>query len=298
MAKELDYFQLMRNFWDWSFENPDIVKPTHCALFGFIVEHCNRMGWKDKFGLPASMVLDAIGIKSYSVYKKTFDDLVDFGFIEVIQYSKNQHSSNVIALKENYKAHYKALDKANIKHVTKQVSTHSQSTLESTVSIIKQDTITHKTKKHITNIQTLMSEATASDVSEGNQEYFEIAKSFYELFKHNSTETIKVEWLHLKKIKAEKMCNDFRLMIQTDKRTMDDLRLIWKFLKTDSFWMQNIQSSEKLREKMDQLLTKAKNGNTINGNRKNGKGYSTVATPEKIIDWLNTPIGGHQTNMG
>jgi hypothetical protein len=123
MAK-LDYYSLMRAFWDFAFENPELIKPVHCALFAFTVEHCNRLGWKQKFGLPASMVLDAIGIKSYSVYKKTFDDLVDFGFIEVIQYSKNQHSSNVIALKENCKANYKAYDKANTKHVAKQLTKH------------------------------------------------------------------------------------------------------------------------------------------------------------------------------
>lgn len=123
MAK-LDYYTLMRNFWDFAFENPEVIKPVHCALYAFTVEHCNRLGWKQKFGLPASMVLDAIGIKSYSVYKKTFDDLVDFGFIEVIQYSKNQHSSNVVALKENCKANYKAYDKANTKHVAKQLTKH------------------------------------------------------------------------------------------------------------------------------------------------------------------------------
>lgn len=123
MAK-LDYYSLMRNFWDFAFENPEVIKPVHCALYAFTVEHCNRLGWKQKFGLPASMVLDAIGIKSYSVYKKTFDDLVDFGFIEVIQYSKNQHSSNVVALKENCKANYKAYDKANTKHVSKQLTKH------------------------------------------------------------------------------------------------------------------------------------------------------------------------------
>lgn len=121
---KLDYYKLMRDYWDFAFENPDLIKPTHCALYAFAVEHCNRMGWKTKFGLPASMVLDAIGIKSYSVYKKTFDDLVSWGFIEVVTYSKNQHSSNVIALKENCKATFKAHDKASVKHVTKHIPTH------------------------------------------------------------------------------------------------------------------------------------------------------------------------------
>lgn len=134
---KLDYFKLMRNFWDFAFENPELIKPNHCALFAFTVEHCNRLGWKLKFGLPASMVLDAIGLKSYSVYKKTFDDLVEFGFIEVIEYSRNQHSSNIVALKENYKAHYKAYNKANVKHDRTTTESTLQSTLQSTVSIDK-----------------------------------------------------------------------------------------------------------------------------------------------------------------
>lgn len=130
-------YDLSRSFWDFAFENPDKVKPTHISIYFFAIEHCNRFGWKEKFKLPASMVLEAIGIKSYSVYKKAFDELADWGFIQVIEYSKNQYSANIIALKENSKASNKALDKALIKHASK----HSESTLESTVSVIKQITI-------------------------------------------------------------------------------------------------------------------------------------------------------------
>jgi hypothetical protein len=139
----MDIFKLNRYFWDYAFENPEKIKPNHCAIYYFALEHCNRLGWKKKFGFPTSMVLEATGIKSYSVFKKTFDELVLFEFFEVIEYSKNQYSSNIIALKENYKALNKALDKASIKHVTKQ----SESTVQSTVQSI--DSI----DKHNTNIQ-------------------------------------------------------------------------------------------------------------------------------------------------
>lgn len=130
----MDIYKLYRNFWDFAFDNPEKIKPTHIAIYSFAIEHCNRLGWKQKFGLPSSMVIEAIGIKSYSVYKKCFDELVNYGFFEVIEYSKNQYSSNIIALKENYKAPYKALDKALTKHVSK----HLQSTCESIDSIDKQ----------------------------------------------------------------------------------------------------------------------------------------------------------------
>lgn len=123
----MDIYNLSRTFWDFSFESPHKIKPNHCAVYFFAVEHCNRLGWKKTFGFPTSMAMEATGIKSYSVYKKTFDDLVDFGFFEVAQYSKNQYSSNIIALKEYSKAHGKALDKALTKHSGKQSESTGQS---------------------------------------------------------------------------------------------------------------------------------------------------------------------------
>jgi hypothetical protein len=146
----LNIYILSRYFWDFAFENPVKIKPIHCSIYFFAVEHCNRLGWKKNFGLPTSMVIEAIGVKSYSVYKSAFDDLVSFGFFEIIQYSKNQYSSNVIALKENDKAddkaNSKALDKALIKHVTKQC----ESTVQSIDSIIIQLT---RDKEQLTNKQ-------------------------------------------------------------------------------------------------------------------------------------------------
>jgi hypothetical protein len=120
----MDIYTLSRNFFNWSFENPDKINTNHVALYFFCIENCNRLGWKEKFGLPTSMAKEAIGIKNFRTYKKTLDDLVEFGFILMIEKSKNQYSSNIIAIvkytKAHAKAHAKALDKALIKHSTKQ----------------------------------------------------------------------------------------------------------------------------------------------------------------------------------
>ncbi len=130
-------YELSRNWFDWCFENPEKISPNHTALYFFICEHSNRMGGKIKFGLPTTMAKDAIGIRSYNTYIKTLNDLVDFGFIVLVERSKNQYSSNIIALSNFNKAHNKALDKALIKHATKQ----SESTSKSISSIDKQITI-------------------------------------------------------------------------------------------------------------------------------------------------------------
>ena len=129
----MNSYELSRNWFDWSFENPEKINPNHSALYFFIIEHCNRLGWKEKFGLPTTMAKESIGIRSYNTYIKTLNDLVNFGFIKLIEKSKNQYSSNIIALSNFNKATDKALDKALVKHGTKQ--------RESISSINKQETI-------------------------------------------------------------------------------------------------------------------------------------------------------------
>ena len=126
-------YELSRSWFDFSFENPELISPIHGAIFFFAIEHCNRMGWKKKFGFPSRMAMDAIGVKSYHTYIKAFSDLVDWGFFELVKKSKNQYSSNIIALSKYNKALDKALDKAISKHASK----HSQSTHQSTNSINK-----------------------------------------------------------------------------------------------------------------------------------------------------------------
>jgi len=138
-------YDLSRNWFNWCFENPEKIKPNHTALYFFCIEHCNRLGWKSKFGLPTTMVKEAIGIKSYNTYINTLNDLVDWGFVEMIERSKNQYSSNIIALSNFNKALDKALDKALIKHTTKQ----SESTRQSIDSIDKQLTSKQKNNKQI-----------------------------------------------------------------------------------------------------------------------------------------------------
>lgn len=131
----MDHFKLLRDFWDFAFENPEKISPNHCALYCFIINHSNRLGRKKKLGLPTEMTKEAIGIKSYNTYINTLTDLIDWGFIELLQKSKNQYSSNIIALSNFDKALDKALDKAMLMQVQKQSKSTSESTSESNSSI-------------------------------------------------------------------------------------------------------------------------------------------------------------------
>jgi hypothetical protein len=132
----MNSYELSRNWFDWAFENPELVSPTHTAIYFFAIEHCNRLGWKDKFGFPTQMAMDAIGVRKHQTFTKHFTDLVEWGFIGLVQKSKNQYSANIISLKSAKPKNGKALDKALVRHGAKQ----SQSTGQSKDSIDKQET--------------------------------------------------------------------------------------------------------------------------------------------------------------
>ena len=115
----MDSYSLSRNFWNWAFDNPEKISPNHAAIYFFAIEHCNRLGWKNKFGFPSQMTMDAIGIKKHSTYIRYFNDLVGFGFFELIQKSSNQYSANIISLTSALPKKGEALDKAMSKHGAK-----------------------------------------------------------------------------------------------------------------------------------------------------------------------------------
>jgi len=151
MGKEINSYDLSRNWFNFCFDNPEKISPNHTAIYFFAIEHCNRLGWKEKFGFPTQMAMDAIGIKKHQTYIKYFYDLVDWGFFKLVQRAKNQYSSNIITLVSAVPKKGKALDKAIIKHRAKQTESTGQSIGQSTGqskdSILKQETIEQQTNK-------------------------------------------------------------------------------------------------------------------------------------------------------
>jgi hypothetical protein len=134
-------YELSHNWFDFCFENPEKINPSHTAIYFFAIEHCNRMGWKTKFGFPTQMAMDALGISKHSTYIKYFNDLVEWGFLILVQKSSNQYSSKIISLNFAMPKKGKALGKALVKHGEKQSLSEGESTVISDGSIIKQDNL-------------------------------------------------------------------------------------------------------------------------------------------------------------
>lgn len=117
----------------------------------------------------------------------------------------------------------------------------------------------------------LLSEV-SSDVV--NQEYFEAAKSFQELFKQNLEEA-GASTAIIDKAKGT-WIDDIRLMIEADKYSMDDLRGAYVFLQKNEFWKKNILSTKKLRERMPRIKMEMHNGKS-RGNNKEATSWDELA---------------------
>jgi len=111
-------YNLIKDWFEWCKHNRDKNNPTLSALYFWIVEKCNSLGWVNSFGLPTDEAMHVLAIGSYNTYKKNLLILQDIGFITIIQFSKNQYTSNIIALSK--------FDKAQAKHLTKQMQGTSE----------------------------------------------------------------------------------------------------------------------------------------------------------------------------
>jgi hypothetical protein len=101
---ELKGYELSKAWFEYAFEHPGTVKPVHTALYFYIVDHWNRLGKKPSFGLPTDVAMEAVGISNYKTYKSALVKIIDFGFVTVDAWSKNQYAATVVALVKNAKA--------------------------------------------------------------------------------------------------------------------------------------------------------------------------------------------------
>ena len=116
---KLTGYELGKRWWNFALENPEIVTPTHGILWFWIIEVANKTGWKEKFNLHTALSMNAIGVKNYKTYKKVLDNLINWGFIEMIVKAKNQYCASVVALVKNTKADTKAPTRADTKAPTR-----------------------------------------------------------------------------------------------------------------------------------------------------------------------------------
>jgi hypothetical protein len=115
MKEVKDGYTLSKQWFDFVNETDKLVKTSHGSLYFWLIQLNNQLKWKHVFGLPSNHSMNMTGIKSYKVYRKTLDDLIKWGFVELRRKSSNQYTANEIALVLIAKADSTQIEKHGVK---------------------------------------------------------------------------------------------------------------------------------------------------------------------------------------
>lgn len=106
MKPAVNGYDLSRAWFDFAFENNDKVDCKHTAMYFYCIDLNNRLGWKEKFGLPTDQTMNALSIRNHRTYSKIFQDIVDWGFINVIKKKCKSTFFNNNSLVQKYQSKY------------------------------------------------------------------------------------------------------------------------------------------------------------------------------------------------
>jgi hypothetical protein len=118
-------------------------------------------------------------------------------------------------------------------------------------------------KEKINNI--LLSQVDESTLDHEIKQYYQIALSFWTLIKSN-LEELNISITEIDRAKFETWVKPIELLMRIDGRTKEEFREVWKFIRDDDFWKEQIRSTAKLRKKnkdgityFEMLLIKSRN---------------------------------------
>lgn len=121
---------------------------------------------------------------------------------------------------------------------------------------LQQNVTIHSDKVSQTLTESTTENTTESKSSSRKQVYnednihFQLANRLYSRILENNP--------NVKKPNLQTWANDMRLMMERDDRTEEQIIYLIDWVQNDSFWMSNIMSPRKLRERFDQLVLRIK----------------------------------------
>jgi hypothetical protein len=183
--------------------------------------------------------------------------------------------------------------KQNATTVNDRSTTVDENQISSTVSDSVSDSVTvNDSVNEEPNNKLLLSQVDESTLNDREKEYYQIASSFWTLIKSNLTElNLSVDTIENADYKI--WTNPIRLLMETDKRTLDEIREVFTFVRDDEFWKQQIQSTSKLRKKdkegtkyFDILLIKSRNEKRKSNSSESNSGV-TDAYKQSIYNRLH-----------
>lgn len=147
------------------------------------------------------------------------------------------------------------------------------------------------------NLNILLSQVDESTLDETTKVYYQIAISFFELIKSNLAE-LNISSPEIEKADFEKWMSPVKLLIEKDKRNIEEFREVFNFLKNDDFWKAQVRSTTKLRKKdkngityFEVLLIKARNekSNRNKSTQRNSQSGVSDEYRRSILERLRNP---------
>lgn len=249
----------------------------------------NRSGFADTFGLTKNQVFTAIDhLKDLGVIKNHLRDEVIYG----------QRMNNVPYIELNYdilrELTYPMVIHADSEVVEPEPKDEKKlpSLSESEGSLIEKRGGSLIEKRGLadtkaTNTKITYTKTTGKDKENSPKR----KKRVYELDSLEMRMTLKFESLIREKDEKFKVsnpsawCDQFRLMMERDERTPEEIHTAMIFAQTDSFWQSNVLSAEKLRKQMTTLLIQHKQKETGKNTRNNFSAMKEAAKAQ-LPGWL------------
>ena len=175
---------------------------------------------------------------------------------EIINKSTNKYRLITIC---NYDS-YQDSQRSDQQATNKQPTSNQQAT-NSKQECKKEENVNNEKKKN----KILLSQVDESTLDHREKEYFQIAVAFWQLIEANLTE-LNISVSGIENAEYKSWVDPIRLLMENDKRTIDEIREVFSFLKDDDFWKEQIRSTSKLRKKnkeeikyFEVLLIKSRN---------------------------------------
>ncbi|WP_079708592.1 hypothetical protein [Paraliobacillus ryukyuensis] len=106
------------------------------------------------------------------------------------------------------------------------------------------------TNKNVKNDKNVKKKESHKQVYDESSLYFKMSNYFYSLILKNNPDH--------KKPNFQKWSDEFRKIVELDKKSKDEVREVMEFVQSDEFEMVNVLSPTKLRKRYDQLAMKVK----------------------------------------
>lgn len=178
----MNTYLISKAFFEKIYDIPE-AKPPDIALFFYIIDLANRLGWPKHVPLKTDVTLASIKVGNRKTLKRSLENLNNWRIIEIISWAKNQYDATNIVRIKCFDIKAKALSKA--------VQMQSQNTAESLPIYINNKLLNFKPLNNMDILLKIFEPEKVEKLSKENIKHIErnlnliLQKNFHEIAFHD-----------------------------------------------------------------------------------------------------------------